>query len=231
MTMPEWSILDSETDGPMLRFSRENPLSVDLNRWHVNFMRDLLEYYNIGDGIALDIGASYGWFTIPFAKQFDHVYAFEANPNVFECHKNNLKQLNINNVTSNNFGLSDHTGTAYLNIFKNATGVGFITDEATGWDDYSFVKCELRTLDSFEITNIDFIKIDVEGYESKVISGGMETISLSKPKVIVIEIESERDRENRNKRMIVLESLYKLGYKLHDVRKKDWIFVLPGGVQ
>ena len=39
-----------------------------------------------------------------------------------------------------------------------------------------------KTLDSFNLSGIDFIKIDVEGYELHVLSGGRETIAKNKPK-------------------------------------------------
>ena len=39
-----------------------------------------------------------------------------------------------------------------------------------------FRKVPVKTLDSFNLKNIGFIKIDVEGFEEKVIRGGLLTI-------------------------------------------------------
>ena len=45
---------------------------------------------------------------------------------------------------------------------------------------------KIRTLDSFNLSNISFIKIDVEGYELNLLKGAYETIKRDKP-VIFIE--------------------------------------------
>jgi len=44
---------------------------------------------------------------------------------------------------------------------------------------------QITTLDSFEFTNIDFIKIDVEGYQLKVIKGAEQTILKHKPYILI----------------------------------------------
>ena len=44
---------------------------------------------------------------------------------------------------------------------------------------------EMRTLDSFDFQNIDFIKIDCEGFEHHVLHGAVETLKRCKPCVIV----------------------------------------------
>ena len=43
----------------------------------------------------------------------------------------------------------------------------------------------MRTLDSFGFTDVDFVKIDCEGYEEQVVQGGRETFLRWKPCVIV----------------------------------------------
>ncbi len=43
----------------------------------------------------------------------------------------------------------------------------------------------MHTLDSFELKDVDFIKIDTEGYELYVVKGAEETIKRCKPTMIV----------------------------------------------
>ena len=49
-------------------------------------------------------------------------------------------------------------------------------------------KVEVRTLDSFGFTDVDLIKIDVEGHEYSVLEGSLLTIQRCKP-ILLIEIE------------------------------------------
>jgi len=55
------------------------------------------------------------------------------------------------------------------------------------------VTVPMRTLDSFDYTDIGFIKIDVEGYEYKVLLGAKETIKKYRPVLLV-----EQNRGNLN---------------------------------
>jgi hypothetical protein len=43
----------------------------------------------------------------------------------------------------------------------------------------------MRTLDSYDLRNVDFLKIDTEGYEFFVLKGGEKTIRRDQPCVIV----------------------------------------------
>ena len=77
----------------------------------------------------------------------------------------------------------------------------------------------VKKLDSFNYNNIGFIKIDVEGYEPKVLQGAKETIDRCNP-VICCEI----NRSENNSQQI-LESW---GYKLMEIDKlqgHDYIFL------
>ena len=56
-------------------------------------------------------------------------------------------------------------------------------------DEPGSIQC--RTLDSFNLNNIDFIKIDVDGFEVKVLGGAIETITRNNP-AINIEMKKEK---------------------------------------
>lgn len=77
----------------------------------------------------------------------------------------------------------------------------------------------IKKLDSFNYNNIGFIKIDVEGYEPKVLEGAKETIERCNP---VICCEINRSENNSQ------EILENWGYKLMEIDKlqgHDYIFV------
>jgi hypothetical protein len=53
------------------------------------------------------------------------------------------------------------------------------------------IKVEVATLDSFDLTDVAFLKIDVEGHELSVLKGSVETIARSHPNLLV-EVEESR---------------------------------------
>lgn len=129
---------------------------------------------------AVDIGANIGLWTRVMAVCFDRVTAFEPNP---ECHEafwlNNPQMMGIDSrITLHAVALGAEPGAITLNTQLRSTG--FTKVDATG---DLFV--EQRTLDSFGLVKVDFIKIDVEGWEHNVVKGGIETINRCKPVMIV----------------------------------------------
>jgi hypothetical protein len=53
---------------------------------------------------------------------------------------------------------------------------------------------KIKTLDSYELTDVDFIKIDVDGYEDLLLQGSQETLAINNP-VINIEMKSSKRPE------------------------------------
>lgn len=132
-------------------------------------------------GVVIDCGAAIGDHTVTYADWVDlcgRVYAFEPNPEAYECLMKNTEGMP--QVSAFRYGLSDVQGLTGVSISPNA-GASFLQDGV-------FPKTSLVTLDDFHLTP-DFIKIDVEGYEPKVLRGAADTIARSRP-VMLIEVNS-----------------------------------------
>ena len=151
--------------------------------------------------VALDIGAHVGIWSMRLAKKFKRVIAFEPVPKHIECWKQNMLKFTDeksewgNIFILNEIALSDVSGTDMIKI-PNVTNSGMASLDFTQrqgrwlqpeWDDFPEVEVEVKTLDSFEFDQIDFIKIDVEWLELKVLQGAVNTIKKHKP-IIYIEI-------------------------------------------
>ena len=151
--------------------------------------------------VALDIGAHVGIWTRKLAEKFKRVYSFEPVPKHIECWKQNM--LKFTNEHSewenisvlNTVALGDENGTATM-IVPNTTNTGMasLVHEVegrrwvqSGWEEFPKIQVETRTLDSYEFDQIDFMKIDVEWFEHKVLQGALSTIQKHKP-IIYIEI-------------------------------------------
>jgi hypothetical protein len=74
---------------------------------------------------------------------------------------------------------------------------------------------ETKTLDSFDFPKIDFIKMDVEGYEEKVIAGGMNTILKHLPKIYM-----EIWPKNLNS---MTELMNGMGYSVNQVSETNYL--------
>ena len=155
--------------------------------------------------VCLDIGSNIGQWTRPLAKKFESVVCFEPNPNFRECFVKNITEAN---VILWPYGLSDKEHKAKQDF--NSTQL-----ENKDGD----IDC--RTLDSFGLTNVDFVKIDVDGFEVPLLNGSKQTLSRNNP---VINIEMKRDK--RSDVVSKCESILKdLGYKFVNRTKSDEIWV------
>ena len=155
--------------------------------------------------VCLDIGSNIGQWTRPLAKKFQSVVCFEPNPNFRECFKKNIQEKN---VLLWPYGLSDKEHKAKQDF--NST----VLHEEDG-------DIDCRTLDSFGLTNVDFVKIDVDGFEIPLLNGARETLSKNDP---VINIEMKRDK--RTDVVVKCESILKdLGYKFQKRTKSDEVWL------
>lgn len=154
--------------------------------------------------VCLDIGSNIGQWTRPLSKMFQSVVCFEPNPNFRECFKKNIQEKN---VLLWPYGLSNKEHTAKQDF--NST----ILQQEDG-------DIDCRTLDSFGLTDVDFVKIDVDGFEVPLLNGARETLTKNNP---VVNIEMKRDK--RAGVVTKCESILKeLGYKFKNRTKSDEVW-------
>jgi len=176
--------------------------------------------------VALDIGANVGFYAFRMSKIFSKVYAFEINHEL----TGDLQSYNPGNITIMPVGLSSEAGEATLHIpVLNGlplTGWASLTPgnypEATG-ELTKVVK--IATLDSFQLENVSFIKIDVEGHELHVLEGARQTLTKHRP-MVLIEIKDE----NQAAAFQVFSKLNYVARKLEDLAgvqgsPENYIFV------
>lgn len=126
---------------------------------------------------VLDIGAWCGTWTISLAPISKKVIAFEPDKTHFKCLEKNT--FNLSNVELYQYGVGDKDQTVTLSTDDFTQSKHIIEEEG---------KVNVKTLDSFNFENIDLLKIDVEGYEMKVLQGA--STSLQNIKYIMIELNN-----------------------------------------
>ena len=134
----------------------------------------------------LDIGAHSGTYALSCAEFCDKVYAFEPQKMTYYSLCGGVALSNINNIECVNFGLgsNEQVGTKQLNIVSNDGGGSSLINNTNV---IRTENIEVRTLDSFNIKNIGFIKMDVEDNELNVLKGAIETLKQSNYPSILFE--------------------------------------------
>jgi len=133
-------------------------------------------------GVVYDIGACLGDHTATYSKMVGDngfVYAFEPNKPALACLSHNMRLYP--NVAVLPFALGENQSTGKfrpsLTQHENLGASQLVEGN----------EIEVRSLDSLSLAPSNFIKIDAEGWEPRVIKGGIKTIAKSMP-VILVEV-------------------------------------------
>ena len=173
--------------------------------------------------VIFDVGSNIGNHAIYWAIHLRPlaIYAFEPYPDNFFRLKNNIINNSLNNIIMPiQKGVGDHLGYASIsNIDETnlgSTSFVYTTDKQES-------AIQITDLDSFskdnQISTVDFIKIDTEGFELLVLKGMRELIKKCHPDIWV-EVSYTTYSE-------VIDFLQAEGYILHDIDQFNLLFLHP----
>lgn len=165
--------------------------------------------------IALDIGANVGLWTMDLVKDFEFVHSFEPVPEFQDCLFRNTAH---DNFTLHPCALGETEAEIDMIITPDNTGHSHVDPKSFGKG-----KTPMRTLDSFNFSFVDLIKVDCEGYEVPILNGAKETILSNRPMMIVEQQDHEyqEDRET----LPAVQLLESWGMKRVTNFNKDWILI------
>jgi FkbM family methyltransferase len=165
------------------------------------------------------------------ASMCDTFYGFEPMPATYDILCRNMQINKIENATLYKKGVAEIEGIArYGWIPEGNPGGAALDDNPMGkpvWIDRitQHIPVELVSIDSLHLHQLDFMKIDVEGYETLVIKGAMNTINRCKP-IIIMEVWMNHfgafDLEYTK---LVFKDLLDTGYSVIHVGGPDFLFV------
>lgn len=135
--------------------------------------------------VVVDGGAALGDHTIAYMEKAGDpslVHAFEPGPEMVECLRHNCPGAKIFPVA-----LSDRHEALWFHREGKST-IGPFTNVGASHlssTDQSDVLVAAMPLDSFKLSDVGFIKLDVEGYELFALKGAVETIQRCRPVMMV----------------------------------------------
>jgi FkbM family methyltransferase len=201
------------------------------------FILDQVRKHAAPGTTAVDVGAHIGSIAVPMARAVGRdgaVYAFEPEAKSYAELVANVALNELDNVRPQKVALGSEAGMVSMRTTP-VDGISWVAEDATGEQAKSAATnamraleklpevktvedIELRTLDSYGLEEVSFIKIDVEGYAVPILRGASETIRKWHP-VIVIELSQKEHDEGGRK---LLESA---GYALEAISSTDYLAV------
>lgn len=168
--------------------------SVGINKeWepHIRIFTQLYnKIYNIKN--IIDIGANFGYHTLFFSRECSmNVYAFEPQIQNFQLLEDNVKNNEIKNIISYNYACGCQNCEIKMPIFEgnNTINMGDITPNIDCINNnFSITKSIILDEHHFP-SKIDLIKLDVQGWEKKVLLGSTNLLKIHKP-ILIVEFEN-----------------------------------------
>lgn len=150
--------------------------------------REAIKYVR-GRAHAVDVGGHIGTWSRVMAFDFKRVTAFEPLAAHRDCFARNVES---GNVTLHGLALGSKAGTIHVHMPADNTGNAHVRDHGE--------KVAMVALDEFgHVEHIDFLKIDVEGFELDVIEGAEKTIKSHRPVMVVEQKPNNAERYGRGR--------------------------------
>lgn len=170
-----------------------------------------------GDRV-LDIGANIGFHTLFFADLVGHeglVYAFEPVEYNYQSLKYNVGLNQFQNVRLRNIALGNKNEDLNIVADEHSNNPGSFN--LFSKDGNVTVKCHVGD-EIVREQRIDFIKIDVEGYEAFVLDGLIKSIKQNRPKII-FEYDLNYHQKTGLPPDYIFDFFEQLNYKLFEIKQ------------
>src|SRR6218665_1540609 len=169
---------------------------------------------------VVDIGVNNGWVMMNLAKivkQNDgKVYGFEPYPPTYSRAVSNISSNKITNAILYNLGCGDTDAEVKMvSVISTNSGQNRIVEDAAVNNEENLQVVKIVRLDEYlnNAAKIDLIKIDVEGFEKKVLEGAVDILQKDKP-VLFIEVDDRLLKANNSSAANLISFLEKFNYSI-----------------
>lgn len=182
---PKRGLLRPVLEGQRLKWTLNENLSVDATYW-----LDVVEPLLTKDDVVFDIGTNIGTIANWFATRTHHVHGFEPHPDNLKMTKEQIQLRKTTNITLSQLALGSEPGTLQLHV-KSFHGHHSLGD-TSATPTVEKIDVEVDTVDRYCTANgierIDFLKIDVEGFEEEVLKGATTMLEKQQVRLVLFEL-------------------------------------------
>ncbi|WP_287636472.1 MULTISPECIES: FkbM family methyltransferase [unclassified Microcystis] len=172
------------------------------------------------DMTVIDVGANVGVYTFSAAQRVGEtgkVIAIEPFKACVNCLQETSRINQLPWVKIYEAAASDHCGSAKLSLHNASELNEVISDNSPNYDLANTVTIQCLTLDSLieteNLTRVDWLKIDAEGHEIKVLQGAERLLTEFKPNIIYENIAGAHGSNGA-----IMEYIQAKGYQVYSYR-------------
>jgi FkbM family methyltransferase len=182
---PRRGLLRPVLEGQRLKWTLKENLSVDATYW-----LDVVEPLLSKDDVVFDVGTNIGTIANWFSNRTKHVHGFEPHPDNLRMTQDQIVLRQTKNITLSQLALGSEPGSLQLHVksFHGHHSLGDTDASPT----VEKIDVQVDTVDRYCKTNaidrIDFLKIDVEGFEEDVLKGATGMLAEGKVGLVLFEL-------------------------------------------
>jgi FkbM family methyltransferase len=184
------------------------------------------DFFRIGDallqegGVFFDVGANHGLLSLGLARKLDdrvQFHLFEPNPGLQESIRKSLELYPSMQARINSEAVSDHDGTVQIYFQEGQLGISHVVENGG-------VPVRSMKLDTYltlqQVDRVDFLKMDIEGYELAALRGTENALKARRIKAIYFEY-CEKWLSRHHSPQELLDYLESLAYAVCFCRSAD----------
>ena len=176
---------------------------------------------------CIDVGSNNACNAVHYAEVFDTVECFEPTPLAQTLWRNTVRDCGTQGVTLYDVALGEDHRTTQILLHERNGGHNHLAhyDKNPRADRNRLGRATHTvaqvTLDSYNFTDVDFVKIDVEGYELFVLKGAEGTLARERP-LLQLEIVAHQCRKFNYRAEDLIEYLRNLNYRVCS-KRDGWL--------
>ena len=170
--------------------------------------------------VVLDIGANLGYYTLIASSKASQVIAYEPEPENGALLERTIAVNNLTHVTLIKSGVGASEEVRTLSLDPDNRGKHTLLESGmSGAEQHYVPMCTIdASLRTLGVSQVDAIKMDIEGWEAHAFVGMMETLKTHHP-ILFFEYAPKRIGISGMSPVRMLESLLSLGYTLYVINE------------